>query len=461
MSVRWTAGLLALAVALGAWVYFGEIRGDERKKEAEAAGQKIFGVEPGAVTALEFSLADGTTSRVARAGASDWRVESPVAYPADADTVERALHALAKIQSTSTISPAPANLAPFGLGEGRRGLRVFTGAGDPAQIFVGVATPIGGGKYVALGSDPGRIFTVSVADLSGLSPTLVELRDKRLLRIATGGADELTVRAHGELAAHLKKSESGWQLIEPQAAPGDAEKIRRTLDELAMASATEFADAPAKSALDSLAAPELELTLHTPDAEEHLALAHADGKVWLRRGSDPVLLAVSPALQAAIPTRAFDYRAKRVQTLASDKVHALELAYPRTGETHHFELVGSEWRAAETGIELQPLKVEDMLFAVASLDATGIEAAGADRKALGLDPPVVTLRALDDKGAELGVLSLGDASADKGIPATSSQSGELWRISNDVGKEVPLSPEAFANAIVKKPGAPAPPPPAD
>jgi hypothetical protein len=461
VNVRWTAGLLALAVALGAWVYFGEIRGEARKKEAEDAAQKIFGVEPVSVTALEFTLADGATARVARSGASDWQLESPVAYPADADTVARALHALAKLQSTSTISPAPANLAPFGLGEGRHGVRVFTGAGEPAQIFVGVATPIGGGKYVALASDPGRVFTVAVADLSGLAPTLVELRDKRLLRIAAGGADELTVRAHGELAAHLKKSDAGWQLVEPEAAPGDAEKIRRTLDELALARATDFSDQPAKSQTDSLAAPELELTIHTPDAEEHLALAHADGKTWLRRGSDPVLLAVSPSVQAAIPTRAFDYRAKRVQTLESDKVHALELAYPRTGETHHFELVGSEWKAAETGIELQPLKVEDLLFAVASLDATGIEAPGADRKALGLDPPVVTLRALDDKGVELGVLSLGDASADKGIPAVSSQNSELWRVSNDVGKEVPLSPEAFANLIVKKPGEPAAAPPAD
>lgn len=451
MNARWTLALLAFAAALGAWIYFGEIRGAERKHEAEAAAQRIFSVEAAKVSALEFALGDGKTARVTRAGTGDWKLESPVAYPADAETVERALHALAKVQSTSSISPAPTDLAPFGLGDARRGVRIFTGEGEPSQIFVGGPTPVGGGKYVALASDPARIFTVGAGDLYGLTPTLVELRDKRLLRIAAGGADELTVRAHGEVAAHLKRSDSGWQLVEPETAPGDAEKIRRTLDDLALARATDFADSPDKGETEAFAKPAIELVVHTPDAEERLALAQTGGKTWLRREGDPVLLAVNPGVLGQIPTRPFDYRAKRVFTLESDKVHALELAYPRTGETHRFEIAGSDWKASEAGVELQPLKVEDLLYAVASLDATGIESPGADRKALGLDPPVVTVRALDDKGTELGVLSFGDASADRGIPASSSQNSEVWRVSNDVGKEVPLSREAFANQLVKKP----------
>jgi hypothetical protein len=461
VNARWTLALLALAAALGAWVYFGELGGAERKQEAEAVAQRILSVEPAKVSALEFGLADGKTARVARAGASDWKLESPIVYPADAETVERALHALAKVQATWTISPAPADLAPFGLADGRHAVRIFAGEGAPKEIFVGGPTPVGGGKYVALASDPTRVFTVMAGDLYGLAPTLVELRDKRLLRIATGGADELTVRAHGELAAHLKRSDSSWQLVEPETVPGDAEKIGRILEDLALARATDFADAPEKAQTDALAKPALELVVHTPDTEERIAIAQVDGKTWLRREGDPVLLAVSPAVLSQIPTRAFDYRAKRVFTLESDKVRALELAYPRAGATHRFELSGSDWKASETGIEARPLKVEDLLLELASLDATGIESAAADRKALGLDPPVVTVRVFGDQGALLGELSLGDASVEKGVPAASSQNAELWRVSNDVGKELPLSPEAFANQFLKKPGEPPPSKPSD
>lgn len=458
MSVRWTLGLLALAAALGAWVYFGELRGEERTKDAESAAKRIFGVEPASVTALELALADGKSARLVRAGASDWRLESPVAYPADPETVERALHALSKIQSTATISPAPADLAQFGLGDAGHKLRVWTGEGEPKELVVGGVTPVGGGKYLSLGSDPARVFTVDSGDLYGLVPTLIELRDKRLLRAATGSVDELTVRVRGELVAHAKRSDTGWQIVEPEAAPGDGDKIQRTLDELALARATDFADSPGKLETYGLAKPEIELWLHTPDREERLALGRAADKTWLRRGEEPVLLAVNPAVLTAVPAHAFDYRAKAVLRLESDKVHALELSYPRTGETHRFELADGDWKPAEVGLLVRPLKVEDLLFAIAALDATGIEAPNADRKALGLEPPLVKLVVLDAKGAELGVLSLGDASVDKGIPAATSHNTELWRVSNDLGSQVPLTPEAFKNAFVKPPSAPAPAP---
>jgi len=67
------------------------------------------------------------------------------------------------------------------------------------------------------------------------------------------------------------------------------------------------------------------------------------------------------------------------------------------------------------------------------------------------------VRALDAKGTELGLLSLGDASAKDGLPAISSQNSDVWRVSNDLGAQVPLSQEAYVNLFVKKPDVPAPP----
>jgi hypothetical protein len=156
-----------------------------------------------------------------------------------------------------------------------------------------------------------------------------------------------------------------------------------------------------------------------------------------------------------------------VLTLEPDKVKGLELSYPRTGESHRFDLTGSDWKPAETGLEVRPLKVEDLLFAIASLDATGIEPPTADRKALGLEPALVKMRALDEKGGEVGVLALGDATVDRGIPAVSSQNATVWRVSNDLGAQVPLTPEAFKNTFLKsaadknKPAAPPAAPPSE
>lgn len=459
MNVRWTAALVVGAAALGAWVWFGELGGESRKKAAEAEAQRVFGEDPNGVTKLEVSLADGTLARLVRAGTS-WQLELPVVYPADPESVERLLHSLQKVQATATISPAPAELAQFGLGESRRTVRLFAGDAPPKEVFLGAPTPIGGGRYLALPTDPNKLYVVDSAEVSGALPTLVDLRDKRLLRLPTDAADELTVRADGALVAHAKKTEAGWQLVEPEAAPADAEKLRRVLEDVGFARATGFADTETEAQKASFQKPELQLDVHSPAGEERVAFAKADGKTWLSRAGDAVLLEVNPAVSTGVPTKTFDYRQKRVLTLASDQVHALELSFPRTGETHRFELdaSGSEWKSTEAGVELKPLKVEDLVLAVASLDATGLEPAGADRKKLGLDPPMATVRALDAKGAELGVLSLGDASPREGLPALSSQNSEVWRVSNDLGGQVPLSPEAYRNLFVKS-AAPAPAPP--
>jgi hypothetical protein len=459
VSWRGTLLLAVAAAALGAWVYFGEVGGEARKQAADEASHRIFSVEPAAVSALELTLPDQATARVIRVDANHWQLESPVAYPADEETLERALHALSKLSSTGAIDPAPADLEPFGLGPSRRAVRVFSGAGAPQELFVGGATPVGGGKYVQLASDSKKLYTVAATDLSGLTPGLLELRDKRVLRADASAADDVTLRAAGKLLVHAKKSGADWQLLEPETAPADGERLRRALDELAMARASDFSDAAAKPSDYGFDAPEVELTLHTPAGEERLALARANGKSWARRGDDPVLLQVNERVLTSVPRTFFDYRAKRVLTLSAQAVKALELVFPRTNVTHRFELENDDWKPVEANLELRPLKLEDLLYAISALDASALEPANADRKALGLDTPVVTLRALDEKNAVVGELSLGDASPDRGIPAISSQTSEVWRLSNNLGREVPLSPEAFANTFVKKPGESAEPEP--
>ena len=451
MNQRWTFALLAVAAALTAWVWFGEIKGDERKQAADAATKQFFAIAPKDVTALELSLGGGATAKLARSGEAGWRLESPVAYPADPETVERALANLEKLSYTVMISPPPADLEQFGLGADVHRVRVFTGGAEPKEVLVGGTAPVSGGRYLALAGEPSRIYVVDSAGASGLTPTLLQLRDKRLLRAASGAVSDLTVRKNGAVVARATKTDAGWQLVEPEAAPGDAEKIERTLEELALARASDFGNAEAKPEDYGLARPELELALVTPAGTEQLALASAGGKTWVRREGDPVLLQVNPAVLSGVPTTFFDYRAKRVLTLDTAAVHALELAFPRSGQSHRFERSGDDWKPVEPGLELRPLKIEDLVFAISSLEASGLEPASADRKALGLEPPAVTVRALDAKGAELGLLSLGDPSAPAGVAALSSQHPEVWRVPNELGREVPLSAEAFQNAFVKAP----------
>ncbi len=465
MTGRGTLALAAIAIALGLYVWLVEIRGAEEKSRAEEAASTIVAIPSASVTGLSLQTSDGARAELRRAADGTWALESPVAYAADAAAVERALRALEKIVSTSAIDPKPTDLEPFGLGATRKAVEVRAGEAAPQSVYIGRNTPVGGGRYVEVASDPKRIFTVASASLADLEPSLVTLRDKRLLRTPASSIDELTVRSGGALVAKAKKTDAGWALVEPEAVPADADRIVRVLDDLALGRASAFVDEPGKAEAYGLANPVREVTVRAGDVEERLSIGTGDGKTWLARAGDPVVLQVNELVVTNLPATTFDYRAKRVLTLDVEQVKALELVFPRASKTERLKRDGETWTSETPGVALKAVEIDDLLYALAALDATSLIEASPDRAALGLEPALAVIRALDAKGALLGEISFGDPHPDSGLPASSSQSPLVWRVSNDLGREVPLSPEAFTNLLVQSsappapaPGAPAEPP---
>jgi hypothetical protein len=456
MKSRGTLALLAVAVALGLYVWLVEIRGAEKKLEAESAARTIVAIAPAGVTGLTLPTSDAAPAVLTRAADATWQLEAPVVYPADPDAVERALRALEKIESTSEIAPIPSDREPFGLGADRKIVEIRAGEAAPQTLYLGANTPVGGGRYLELANDPNRIFTVSSTALPDLEPTLVGLREKRVLRLPSSEITELSVRSGGVLIAKAAKTETGWSLVEPEAAPADVEKITSLLEDLALARASAFEDAPKPRAAYGFAGPSLEVEVRAGERVERLAIATADGRTWLERAGDPVILEVNEIVRTGVPTAFFDYRAKRVLTFDVESAKAVELVFPRTNESQRVTRDGEGWKSAKTDVTLKPIEVEDLLDALAALDATSVIEASPDRAALGLEPALATIRVYGDGDALLGEVSFGDPHPDDGLPALSSQSPLVWRVSNDVGRAVPLSPEAYTNLLVQSAPSPAP-----
>jgi len=453
VKLRGTLALVVAALALGLYVYFVEIRGEAAKEAADSAARTIFAVAPARVTGLSLDTSDGKLA-VLRRDEKRWNLESPIAYPADADAVDRALHALEKLESTETLEARPADLEPFGLGKDRKTVEVRAMEEAVKTLYLGANTPVGGGRYVELSNDPNRIFAVSAGALTGLTPTLLELRDKRLLRIAEGGANELVVRSGGAIVVRAQRVGAAWSLIEPETAPGDAERIKRVIDDLSLARASGFEDEPQPREKYGLAKPVLEVDVRGPLFEEQVAFGKADGRTFAARANDPVILEANERVIASVPVTFFDYREKRVLTVDAEAVRGLEFTFPRENLSQKLKRDGQVWTSETPGLELKPVEVEDALYAIAALEATALEDTSPDRKQLGLEPPLAILRAFDEKGALLGEVSFGDPHPDEGLPALSSQSPLVWRVSNDIGRSVPLSPEAFTNLLVKSAAAP-------
>jgi hypothetical protein len=345
----------------------------------------------------------------------------------------------------------PRRSGAFGLGTSRKRVSVRR-RGEPRTLYLAEHRSEAG--YVELANDPNRLFVVSAGSLSGLGPTLLELRDKRLLRVATSAGDELTVHARGVLGVHAKKSESGWTLISPANAPADAEKIRRVLDDLALARASAFEDTPEPREKYGLASPEVEVLVRAGDVEERLGLAQADARTWLERAGDPVILEANERVISNLPREFFDYREKRVLTLDVEQVRALEIDFPREQKKHRLKREGETWKADRRGWSCSLSRSRICAYLRSMRRAS--RRRSLDRAQVGLDRAAV-VRAYDRSGKAARRARRRSRSWRLRSAALSSQSPLVWRVTNDIGRELPLSPEAFTNLLVKSSPAAAPP----
>ncbi|MFQ5514645.1 MAG: DUF4340 domain-containing protein [Myxococcota bacterium] len=451
MSFRGTLLLALIAATLGLYVYLVEIRGERERAEAEAEAKKILSFKPDEITVVELDTSDGGRARLVREGdAGPWRLETPVAYAADQARVEELLETLTMLASESVIDEVPEDLGPFGLGVDAKSLRLHRGEALAGELLLGGPAPIGAARYVALAEPPERIFTASSSQVASLLPRLIDLRDKRIVQFELEQIHGLRVLEHGSAVAALERTEAGeWKLVEPIEDRGDTERIERLLKDLVLGRAMGFVDDPGELSSYGLDPPEITLELETEGGPHAIALGRVQDKGYIRVDGKAPIFEVSDRIVMNAPRRVFAFRYKRVLELDADAVARLEIRFPRDEASYVLVREERRWKARDPELRLKPLSVEDLLWALDDLDATGV--IDESRDDLGLDPPRVRVRALDGDGTELGWLELGDPLGADALPARSSTSERIWKVSNELGKDVPLGLEAFEQNFVEPP----------
>ena len=447
MNPRVTTALVVVAAALGAYVWFVELP----REEADESEKRILSLDAGAVTALEVPLDGGKTARLVRAGGgpTEWALEAPLAFPADDAAVDRLVESLARLDWAAALESVPEELAPFGLGARDRVLRVWTGEGDPTELVLGGSAPIGFTRYLLLDGEVPALFTIEQGGYDQLQPALNSLRDKRIARLAPGEVDALHVAVEGgTLVAAARQADDpddpDWHLVEPSEERADGARILRLIQDLAFARAVEFIDDEVDEKT-GLGAPEVEVTLSAAERVERVALGRADDRAYARVEGRDVVYEVPTRVLDSVPRTLFEYRFKKVLEIGDETAARIDLYFPRESVAYAFARLEDGWATDAEDVEVDTYKVEDILYAVRDLDASGAEEADVDLAAVGLDPPRVrvTLRNADDE--ELGFVDFGEPDLELGLAARSSQSDRVWRVRNDLGRDVPLGLEAFDN----------------
>ncbi|MCH2170011.1 DUF4340 domain-containing protein [Myxococcota bacterium] len=462
MNPRTTGILFLVACALGAFVYFYEIRGEpERLRVAESSRRILPGFQASNVGGIELMTNDGVSVEIARAEGPDgsrWEFTRPLSAAADPFVVESLASGLERMLSERILEdPQPPDV--YGLGESAHPVRVeFVDGAEEVALRIGAGAPVGEHTYVSTeGSDD--VHLVNSFAVNAFDKSLYDLREKRIFFFDPEEIDSVELN-WGGTRARLQREGAGWVMVQPLRATADSNTVDEVLSRLSRLRAESFLDEPSVRQAEGLATPDLSVRLAGEgQAPIELTVGPATGGVRLARGPEASFSEVSPEALDGFPAGPNQLRVLGLTSFDPEAATQLELVF-RDGESVVIRATkGEEGWSSET-VEMEPERIEGVVLALSDLRARDILAESMGEReleGLGLVPPRVTLRvhgapALDSEpGLLLGEVALGSSGPEGGIVALDPTRPIVFSVPAEIGADVPVSLEALRNRFLAPP----------
>lgn len=334
--------LLAVAAALGAYIYFVESKrtgSDEKKKD------KVFTVDTSKVDTIEVHAASGETTTLKKSG-SDWQIVAPEAIDADASTVGTLVSTLESLEVSRVVSDNPSSVKEYGLDPAKSSV-AFKLAGETTmhKLNLGDKTPTGSDVYARVEGQP-KLLLIAAFNTDSLNRTTFDLREKAILKFQRDGVDSLKLEGSAPPAISLSRKADEWRLTEPVTAKADFGTVDGIVGQLSSArmkaiETAGLASAGAMSPADlkkyGFEKPQETVTLGAGSTRATLQIGGKkdDASLYARDMARPGLVfTVEPGLLTALQRKPDDVRVKDVFEFRS--FSAQNVAFTIGGQTYTF-----------------------------------------------------------------------------------------------------------------------------
>lgn len=458
-SPRASLGLTIIAILLGTAVFLFDRRENESIQPEASRVFPDLSSDPGQVSSIGLTTAQGAKVRIERRGGRWWVVE-PIEAPARNEVLESLAEELVALQSEAVIdSPQP--LSVYGLEDEAKDIR-FGVDGGQRVLRIGRRTPVGSNAYVTTEQN-GAVWLVSSHRVDRFSrDDLDGLRDARVLVFDAPRVHRVTVRGASSVPVVLERDVSSWRIVSPIEDPANASQVEGLLSTLSFLRAKDFVDRPEPAQRAALAEPETAITLDWgpppgtlgEEGRSHFAAALGNGGgERLVRGDRDAIFRVDAERLFELPRELGDFRDKELALFDPVDVVFYEAIFrPVSGGaiTVGMERTSDGWRAMTPG-SMAAGAPSRALSALAQLEASEIiaeEAGPREWAGWGLQPPAVTYRIYGASGEDgrpqlLAEVDFGESHPVKGTMARRPEDSRLYRVAPGLGRHLPLHYGAF------------------
>ena len=380
----------------------------------EFRSKKVFEFSSDEVKSV--AVAGARNYELTRDQDDQWMIDQPVRARANKSRAASLVSGLRNLRAKDFVDDQPTDLAPYGLDKPswtialavEKTIQAETPAAEPAEVEVPgdkaiedqepaepitertehtllVGGPAGQNRYAKL-ADQAWVFTIPETTLTGLTPELLELRDKTLCDFDRGAVEriELQVAAGHET---MVKEEDVWILSNGRRAEPIA--VDDLLKTMAGLQASNFEDRPplVDTGLDP---PRATVTVTVAGRVEPVRLVignpTASGKmVYARSGDDPTVAILRQETVTPLLVPPIGYRDRQILDFNKSLVSNFEVT--REGRTFSLAESFGQWRLTEPiDAPADASSVANILADLNNLRAKAVVAADSG-SAYGLDDP--------------------------------------------------------------------------
>ncbi len=262
----------ALFLALGAYVYFYEVKGEKKREDAQERAKRLFQFEEKDIASLTIRTADQEV--LLQKDKDTWRLVKPVVAKADKYAADGLASDVISAKIDRTLEEPRPDWKRYGLEPAAAKLLIGLNGGKTQELELGQKDFSESSVFARL---PGqnKVLVIPASLLNDATKKLLDFRDKTVLEFQKDQTKEVSIAVKGKLYDFEKNGDS-WTIRKPFQARGDRSEIDSILSDLEFARVEEFVQPPVED-LKSYG-------LNTPEARVDLILGENRAKKTLLVG---------------------------------------------------------------------------------------------------------------------------------------------------------------------------------
>ncbi len=328
MNFKKTLILFLVFVALGAYVYFGEIKKQVKEEALKEKSQKVILFDKDSVKTLEIENLNGHF--VIEKQDNKWMITRPIRTEADQPVIVSMIGTLSRAKKQSEFTASKDDWIGYGFGTGAVIVKVKWDDARADSVIMGDKTPVG--AYVFATKGDTVVFTVGQNVKRAFDKNLYNLRDKKILHFKREEVKKVIVRNDHGVFKFVRKGE-GWQL-EDLDRPADRGEVNQLLSKLEYNNVKRFVDEEGTQlAKYGLKRPryQVDLFLGSDLARKTLYVSRPiNGRYYARDESRQPIFELDTVVVKEINKKMRQFRSKDFAEFPRDVVTKIVISYPDT-----------------------------------------------------------------------------------------------------------------------------------